>query len=259
MRILSVDWDFFFPELSFDPQFWMLYDWGHRDGGSLFLDQLWYNRAAGFLLNDLPLPTTTGEEKNFWNRFQFKEDAKLFFADSHSHIYAPAIHEMLSASGFSSIENFDAHHDAGYKGKDSKAALLESGQVTCENWALAYYLEGIRVRTFYPTWKKWAFKGEGKPGYRIPRMFDSEVIRLKPFDHIFVCRSGGWTPSWLDGDFEKFLAAAPVHDRIELAPCANRNWDTVRMEQYAEMQRTVRADMAKLNSHLLPEKEKVIV
>ena len=60
MRLLSVDWDFFFPELSFDPQKWMLYDWGHRDSGNFFLDQLWYDRAVGFMKNDMPLPMTTG-------------------------------------------------------------------------------------------------------------------------------------------------------------------------------------------------------
>lgn len=69
-RLLSVDWDYFFPELSFDPDKWMLYDWGHRDVGNFFLDTLWYNRAAGFLMNNLPIPGTSGQEKRFWDRFQ---------------------------------------------------------------------------------------------------------------------------------------------------------------------------------------------
>src|ERR1017187_10349837 len=70
-NLLSVDWDFFFPELSYDPELRSLYDWGHQDGGIFFLHDVWYDRAAGFILNNMPLPTTSGDEATFWSRFRF--------------------------------------------------------------------------------------------------------------------------------------------------------------------------------------------
>jgi hypothetical protein len=238
MRILSVDWDFFFPELSFDPKLWMLYDWGHRDGGSMFLQELWYNRATGFVMNKLPLPMTTGEEKSFWSRFEFKPGAKLFYADSHVHIYSPEMQALiLNDEKMTTIDNFDAHHDAGYRG--TKEAMILSAEVTCEDWALAYNINGVRTRTFYPRWKTWAMKAERRPIYKLKRAFDDPNLKMKPYDHVYVCRSGGWTPPWLDEAFSEFLSACPIEEQRELRECKPRGWDPDRLQKQVEMYESV--------------------
>jgi len=233
MRILSVDWDFFFPELSFDSNHWMLYDWGHRDSGSFFLDHIWYNRAAGFIQNNMPLPGATGEEKTFWNRFKFRSHSKLYISESHVEIYNPDIQNYFHWSGSNRIDNFDAHHDAGYRGDMN--SFLKEGKVTCENWALAYHHHGVTTRTIYPTWKTWAKKAEQSPVYKLKRTFDKGQSVATFYDHVFVCRSGGWTPPWLDDAFEAFIKACPIQPVIELQPCANRNWDTKRLDAHIDM------------------------
>ena len=110
-NLLSVDWDFFFPELSYDPELRSLYDWGHQDGGIFFLHDVWYDRAAGFILNNMPLPTTSGDEATFWSRFRFARGCKLYYAESHHKIYHPRVRRKA----FERIVNYDAHHDGGYK------------------------------------------------------------------------------------------------------------------------------------------------
>ena len=240
MRILSVDWDFFFPELSVDPKLWGLYDWGHRDGGSMFLETLWYDRAAGFAMNDMPLPQTTGEEKTFWGRFEFKPGSQLFYADSHVHIYSPEMQAIiLNDEKLTIIDNFDAHHDAGYRG--TRESLILSTQVSCEDWALAYHMNGVRTRTFYPRWKTWAMKGEHRPIYRLTRTFDNPYLKMKPYDHVFVCRSGGWTPPWLDEDFVEFISSCPIENKRELRECKPRGWNQERMEKQVEMYQSIRS------------------
>jgi hypothetical protein len=86
MRILSVDWDFFFPVPNADPQLWALYDWQQGENPFFSSGFVWVTRATGFTMNGLPLPGTTGEEQTFWSRFRFKEDCWLWVAESHSEI-----------------------------------------------------------------------------------------------------------------------------------------------------------------------------
>ena len=250
-RLLSVDWDYFFPELSQDPEKWMLYDWGHRDGGSFFLDQLWYHRAGGFLINDLPLPDTTGHENAFWSRFRFTKTATLYYGESHVRIYDEKVYKDIGE-----VYSFDAHHDGGYRGPKDEAErfqfqqdFMKTGKVTCEDWALAFeFLHGINVSVFYPKWKPWAMTGEPSPTARIQRQVDDEQPFIgKNFHRIFLCRSGGWSPSWLDDKFDQFVETCPVANKVKLDEMTNRQWDNVRLESEMEMQRQAREMVKKAN------------
>ena len=200
-RLLSVDFDFFFPEMSLDPKLWQYYDWGHRES-RFFLDAIWYARAQSFLMNGLSLPTTSGEEVGFWDRFRFQHWTRLYLSDSHVSMYTPRV-----MKGVTEVVNYDAHHDAGYKGTFED--WLGRGKVTCEDWVLAYSLAKVPVTTIYPRWKTWAIDEEPTPLVPMERRFDDGLADPEPFDRGFVCRSGAWTPSWLDPNFQTFLDAFP--------------------------------------------------
>jgi hypothetical protein len=231
-RVLSVDWDYFFPVKTTDKDEWMLYDWGAREA-PFFIDQIWATREAAFLRAGKPLPMTSGEEKGFWKRFKFSSDAKLFISESHVHMCHADVWEEI---GFgANILNFDAHHDAGYKDADMTTPFTKDGAIHCGNWVIPHsLLGGNKTSLVYPNWKKDAFKQEPKPTLTLKRKFDDGKDYSKPFDVVFVCRSGAWVPPWVDDDFRKFVAACPVKTRTELF-MVERKHDPEAARKYADM------------------------
>lgn len=242
-KLLCVDWDSFFADKlgSNDPD-WGLYDWGHAES-DFFIHALWSNRAMGFVMNGLPLPETTGEERTFWPRFRFDADAKLYFAESN----ASAVHPDLLGEEdvYSQVWLYDAHHDSGYRRKGQTVrSLTQAGQWSCEDWMVLYKYLGASCHVRYPTWKTWAFDVEPKPLVPVDRKFDDGGEPRNgrspiSFDRIFVCRSGAWVPSWLDDRFEQFLRDCPVQDQTGLhgpLPPREFSMDQVRreMEQYRQ-------------------------
>lgn len=213
LNLLSVDWDFFIPVALNDPKQMFLYDWGHRDSGKLFLEDLWYHRGATFQANGLPLPDTSGEEIGFWDRFDFAPGAQLFFADSHVRAFSPEVSQDVIT-----VVNFDAHHDGGYN--TTLNAIRKADQVDCSSWMAGYHMCGAMVQTIYPRWKAWAKQVEAKPAIpKMARRVDGDKNmpkRFMPFDRVFVCRSGGWSPSWLDPKFDQFLKDCPLEKKIDI-------------------------------------------
>jgi hypothetical protein len=245
VNLLSVDWDFFCPT-SNEPGVSGLYDWGHRDAGQLFLEYLWYPRAAAFKVNNVPLPDTSGEELTFWNRFRFKEGCKLYFADSHVCAYDEQVRDSVF-----NVVNFDAHHDGGYN--TSIRDILKTQRVDCGSWMVAYHLQGCHVQTVYPKWKEWAMKAEPKPA--IPKMVrrvdgsKTMPANFMVFDRIFVCRSGGWSPSWLDDKFFKFLADCPIKDQIDIG-LTPRTFDQKQYEEHVAQLSDFRKIGEKINGEV---------
>lgn len=218
LNLLSVDWDFFFPEPTSGPEV-QLYDWGHSEHGiiAVMSQTLWMARAAGFVRHHYPLPRPLPTE-GFWERFTFAEDAAWFIADSHAYAYAPQVRHALDGL-VHTIWSYDAHHDCGY-GPSPRRRFKQSRTVSCENWLLAYDTPLVHARHIrYPTWKQTAFSEER----RVPRSLFTEFTRtfddaqnpppVEPFDVVFLCRSGSWVPPWCDGEFVRF-----VHHAAEAAP-----------------------------------------
>jgi len=203
LKLLTVDWDYFFlDKLDSGEPDCLLYDWGHKET-QLFINSLWEIRASGFLRYNLPLPQTTGEDLAFWDNFQFSRGAILYYAESHSFIVDPTVRR-----GVTEIWSFDAHQDAGY-GRE-----LSLSRVTCEDWLAHYHDLGItNLHVRYPLWQKQALENE--PPIPIDQKFvgPGETSNLI-FDRIFICRSGAWVPSWLDGKFDNFVRACPVGKKI---------------------------------------------
>lgn len=194
-RLLSVDFDYFFPVAS-SGRYWQLYDWGHSEAHLPDLQQLlWQYRAAGFIGFGLPLPATTNHS-DFWHRFNIAKGAPLHLADSHR--YASRL-----AGEFNDVWNFDAHHDCGYTRHPYKA-FLKTFAVDAGSWMYAHHFAGASLHVRYPTWKRRAMETEPAPQVPVDRQVDNGKP-LPPFDAVFICRSSAWVPTWVDADFFNFV------------------------------------------------------
>lgn len=200
-KLLSVDWDFFFPIPENDYEF--LYDWGHSEDIPFMKDGIWEIRASSFIRSGRELPITNGDEDIFWQRFNFHNNAVLYYSESHVRIYNEEILKNIDM-----VWNFDAHHDTYHTIKQIK----KLGKVSCENWVAAVIMSGIKVKNFFPKWKTWDMKGV----ISLPYQNDNGKKFHEPFMRVFVCRSGAWTPTWIDDSFWRFIDTCPVNNKVNL-------------------------------------------
>jgi hypothetical protein len=193
MRLLSVDWDTFFPDSA-------PYDWGHNETGMIFYEIIWGLRAGNRSMAtkeralDAYVPDRT-MLNGFWQKVLAGKPTLAFASDSHLDAY-----RVAKEVGWRGMEvyNFDAHHDCGYPGNDGR-------QAHCGNWLKKLGKRVTRAVQCYPAWRKEAPEGEPK-GLQFPR----EVAYWPlpgpvEFDAVFVCRSSPWTPSWSDHLWLSFL------------------------------------------------------
>lgn len=224
MKLLVVDWDFFFPDPNLMPfpedeeerveralTVLSLYDWGHSEH-MLFMSQgVWAHRASAFMHRGVELPQMNEQKDYFWSRFRIKPRAQLFFADSNMH----AANQRVSRN-VDEVWLYDAHHDSGYKA-DSFQTVFETQKVTCEDWMVGYKLFGAELHYRYPQWA--AADAIGQPESKqmqdaVDIAQDDDSDNPVVFDRVFVCRSGSWVPTWCDQQFLNFIAEAPVARRI---------------------------------------------
>lgn len=236
-RLLSIDWDFFFPNPyagARDGDF-QLYDWGHSETNPLMSSPfIWHTRAAGFLGCNLPLPRCVGFE-DFWSRVKFNKGAKIHIAESH--VQAASLGRRRK---FNQVVNFDAHHDQGYGEKGREDAC--EGSFDCANWALYYLIIGGSVETVFPAWQEnWADNRPENPLYpdKLTYRQDAGESIDEPFDAVFVCRSGSWTPTWCDEDFHTFiknsnLPLVDIHTKLGGNPLTPRPFDIEAVKERAE-------------------------
>ncbi len=227
-RLLVVDWDYFFPNIERPEDGkhmeFLMYDWGHNEQRhrDIFLNHIWIGRAATFKAAGFPIPDTSRLEAAFWQRFRFSPKTELYYADSN--VFAV---DDTVAKGIQGIWLFDAHHDSGYKG--SITDIINRGTVNCEDWMINYAgVQGLpHVR--YPQWRHYAMQTEPEPLISIDRQVDDEQPMRRMFHRIFVCRSGAWTPPWVDSKFTDFIADCPVRQKHNLDGVSERsfNWKDV--------------------------------
>ncbi|WP_114313057.1 hypothetical protein [Thermus caldifontis] len=208
MRLLVVDFDYFFP-VPQDPKdpLASLYAWAHFET-PYYLGEAWEERALAFLLRGLPLPQAQGWE-GFWGRFSFAPGAQLYYADSNALAFHPEVR-----AGIREVVLFDAHHDAGYR------PLGE--EPSCDDWMVFYARQGARLQVFYPSWRDPGWEPE--PLVPVERARDPGGPVEGLFHKAFLCRSGAWVPPWADGAFFAFLEEAPLPKRA-LEPVKRRPFD----------------------------------
>ena len=236
MNLLSVDWDFFFPEPKLSDPESLMFDWGHHEA-PFFIDSAWHHRAAAFLRHGMPLPGLSGEQEGFWSRFRFSPKAELIWAESHSNIGLPEVEQ-----GVARVWSYDAHHDAGYGKLSDLLPNLSRGMIHCDDWALFYTMTKASrfhrrsrdIRVVYPRWKSWAMEAEIQPAWPVSRAVDDGKV-LRPVIHrVFVCRSGAWVPSWLDAEWWSFLRACPIENRRGVGYWVDREFHLSRAQQEAD-------------------------
>ena len=204
--LLSVDWDYFFPNPneagSSKPGDLVLFDWGHREAPLFESSMMWHLRASGFLRAGRDLPRTSGDEIGWWERFRFADDAELWIAESHA--MAAFVATRLRADA---IWNYDAHHDCGY-------GPLHPDAFDCSDWirSVRVWIDpDVHVR--YPRWVVHPSAQQSAPDWADARIDDPDEL-LPAFDAAFVCRSPAWVPTWCDDAFTAFVAACPLPVRV---------------------------------------------
>lgn len=222
--ILSIDWDYFCNE---NP----LWDLGHREN-QMFLNFMWQTR--GCLAGEMK---TSGQEVGFWSRIREIVDPQSYEIHvSESHLSAYRLVEREEGP----LILVDAHHDCwpfALRGKDKW--LME-----CSNWVSAWIrigkTYGVERQVFWvaPS-KEAASLYEGKIQKEVRKNVLTttmdELARTLSFfvkqkvNIIHACRSGCWTPPWLDKSWLAFLKAS----QLEIKAMDPEPWDGIR-ERWTE-------------------------
>jgi len=198
--VLSVDWDYFFPDTA-------VYDWGHAETNPLFFDMVWQTRpgAHDVLKPNNPVAIDAmwpSGHQPFWNGIVARGAKKLLLAESHSSIL-----DFVGERKNLIIHNVDAHHDLGYGKGDDGTRMPD-----CGNWGATLIQRGqvAEYHQHWPTWRKDA--PETKPAFSQATFDFDPPTGLKP-DLVFVCRSSCWCPPWADHDWMGFIGGAMLHCR----------------------------------------------
>lgn len=192
-RVLSVDWDYFFPDL-------VPYDWGHFEA-PFMREVVWNARVTS---RNLKTGVEALEEVRpdqsmvvgFWDRVMTDEaPKKVFVYDSHLDLFEIIRDEIGKPVH---VTNFDQHHDLGYRNNNDQ-------NVDCANWArMGILLDLIKsYRVVYPAWRKDHPEGETYP--LMGQLIGYEEPQPDPYDYVFVCRSSAWCPPWADDEFVEFV------------------------------------------------------
>jgi len=227
---LSVDWDFFVRELE-------EWDWAHRES-AFYRGMVWQVRETNGLMQGVDFreetdPNTHSNPKplEFWSHLEELgydfTGADVFVTDSHAYGSPVFMNRKARADR---IVHFDAHHDLGYKAETIKKNI-ENETSDCGDWqfhVLQHY-QKLRSLIVYPAWKgsmEWdetwgsdqVYKIVNAGGSLFKRVkhvvgVDNEVVRAAAgkVDAIHICRSGAWSPPWLDQMFVDFVDVLGEH------------------------------------------------
>jgi hypothetical protein len=215
--LLTVDFDFFIPE---KPE----WDLGHREA-EMFLKMLWTFR--GRYMKEMQ---TNGKELTFWDTLQpmfpIKPGMDVFVSDSHLYAYPLAEEAEL-------IINFDRHHDC-YEWPTMRQRHVEKKwKVDCGNWVSTWLSMDAKRKAL------WVYPDDLNDPER-----DGDILDLKDNVHVrngdrfeampysaladwakllhytddectvHICRSGCWTPPWLDQKFIDFVKGSGFKPQV---------------------------------------------
>ena len=214
-NLLSIDWDYFIPVKE---EWCGSYIENKRTNIILWYRRYFKNKKVG---ENIEKTVRTGNElKSFWSKikkcFSIKNKAKVYVSDSHKFSYF-----IAQNNNCDEVINFDAHSDLGYGGMKSL-----DFELNCANW-LGKLLKDSIVKSasivFSPyTYEKKSEFQEINNSFSIyyPKM---ENLKKRNISVIHICRSGSWTPPWLDGQFYKFVN--DLHMAYKTMKCPKRNWN----------------------------------
>lgn len=213
--LLSVDWDYFVYAKD---------SWGSYLENKKSLEDYWYKRyiQAKALGKDIEKAFLLSPERNtFWSKikkhFKFKKTAKAYVSDSHALSY-----QIAKESNCQAVYLFDSHADLGYGGLPSL-----DFELNCSNWLGKLLKEG-HVKEAHIFLSPHATR---EPEYfkEMKRIFNIRYRDLNELNErievsaIHICRSGAWTPPWLDSQFDQFIDDLGIP--CEIVNCPKRKWD----------------------------------
>ena len=227
MKILSIDWDYFFPDSAW-------YDWGHAET-VMYLNMAWQWRVnnrhikTGKSALTEYVPTIP---KDFWNIVT--NDPMLFVAESHAAIATLPMNNSI-------VTNLDAHHDCGYGANDD---------LECGNWA--WWMKE-HIKEYHLCYPAWRGDGEEAAYRRKPTTIIRELPAPADYDLVFVCRSGCWTPPWYDRQFRGWLKRSGMKPRY-----MDEHVTTVRQPATLKQAKLMKEQLDNRNKYLFQlQKEKV--
>jgi len=215
--LLSIDWDYF---VYTSKGLCGSYIENNRS-----LIDLWYKRYLQEKERGRDIRQSyrlSPELDTFWERikerFQYAGDIKAYVSDSHAVSY-----DIAKENNCETVFLLDSHADLGYGGLSSL-----NFEVNCSNW-LGKLLkdklinEAVIVYSPYTVEKPEHFIAINNT-YNIKYRCLDDLAGGIEVSAIHVCRSGAWTPPWLDDKFNEFILAMEVPYIIE--NCPERKWDT---------------------------------
>ncbi|WP_312755415.1 arginase [Rummeliibacillus suwonensis] len=226
-NLLSIDWDYF---ISLDNK-----NCVSTIENKKTVNDLWYKRYFQF----------KSEGKDLQKRYQLSEEAdkfwgkmkKIFEFDSHVHIFVSDSHalsyKIAQMYNCDNVYLFDAHSDLGYGGLPS----LEF-ELNCANW-LGKLLKNKKVKEAHIIYGPYTAE---KPEnfQQMNELYHIEYPTINDLDEktkisaIHICRSGAWTPPWLDGKFIEFIRK--IGFSYTMTECLKRNWDPTALTYADQLQ-----------------------
>lgn len=194
MNILSIDWDYFFPDN-------FVFDWQFQDNNKIYCETLWPIRWSNRNIFDHTIiaKDVYHPDLQLLNGFLDKilinsYPSVLVISDTHVDIKI-----LIDNFPKSNIYNFDQHHDVYYQDHPIKI----DRQLDCGNWVSCLSTQIKSYHLFYPSWR------ESTPEESDNNYIDSISYSIPEnppvFDAVFICRSSPWTPSWSDHKWIEFI------------------------------------------------------
>lgn len=199
MKILSIDWDYFFPDASG-------YDWGANEEQAVFYEAIWSLRisAVNLLTKEKAFDVFRPSiPEGFWKIVT--NEPTIYVTDSHSDIY-----QLLQLEKHNEIYNIDAHHDCGY----DWYSLYVEGNLNCGNWGFIGHQEKLikKFHQYYPLWR--INNPEGPSAFELTTI-NYGLPAPQEYDQVFICRSSCWTPPWSDTQFSSFVDKPNTHTSVK--------------------------------------------
>lgn len=213
--LLSIDWDYFMPYIK---------NWNGSciENNRSFIKQWYIKYFEGKMHGvDVIERFNVGRQLSyFWDliyrHFKFTRDVKVIVSDSHKLSY-----DIAKKNSCSEVFLFDSHSDLGYGGLNSLKF-----EINCANWLGKLLSESVidKAHIIYSP-----YTNENPEDFKdINSKFNvkyQETDELKSdinINVVHICRSGAWTPPWLDGKFITFIKSF-CHS-FKIIECPKREW-----------------------------------
>ncbi|MDE4542391.1 arginase [Thermoanaerobacterium sp. R66] len=215
--LLSIDWDYFIP---LKKEWLNSYTETQRN-----IEWIWYKRHLESYLRGIDIEKSVSISyrlDDFWDKirehFIFAKDIEVYVSESHMLSYHIAINNKCEE-----VYSLDTHADLGYGGISSVNFKLN-----CANWMGKLLSEGrIKkahiVYSHHTTEKPEDFKDFNK---LFPVRYYNDIDELPKGIYtaaIHICRSGAWTPPWLDDEFFKLVNNLNLPYKV--VKLYKRKWD----------------------------------